>query len=253
MARVYQREKTIFDPVLRPVETIRLSGVRRSGGQGDGLAANAVALLVFNFMGFVAVYAIQRLQAFLPLNPEGFPAVAPDSSFNTAVSFVSNTNWQGYGGRHDELSHADVALTVQNFLSAASGMAVLVLIIRGVSRHSVQTLGNFWVDMTRSVLYVLLPAVHDPCHCAGLPGSRSESVSVRAGATGSDIRYATGPHRGCSCFRWVRPRHRLRSSNWGRTAADSSMRIPLIRSRTRPRCRICWRCLRSSCLPPRCV
>jgi potassium-transporting ATPase potassium-binding subunit len=159
MAKVFQGEKTIFDPVLRPVERFvyRVSGVHVD--EEMTWKANAVAMLVFNAMGFAGVYGIQRLQAFLPLNPENFPAVSPDSAFNTAVSFVSNTNWQGYAGEAT-MSYLTqmMALSVQNFVSAATGMAVLALVIRGFSRHSVHVLGNFWVDMTRSVLYILLPA-----------------------------------------------------------------------------------------------
>ena len=159
MARVYQRERTILDPVVGPVERFiyRVSGIREE--EEMDWQSNAVALLIFNFVGFVALYALQRMQGSLPLNPQGFPAVGPDSSFNTAVSFVSNTNWQSYGGETTMSYLTQMAgLTVQNFLSAASGMAVLALVIRGVSRHAVRTLGNFWVDLTRSVLYILLPA-----------------------------------------------------------------------------------------------
>ncbi|HEX7466706.1 MAG TPA: potassium-transporting ATPase subunit KdpA, partial [Usitatibacter sp.] len=118
----------------------------------------AIAMLVFNFLGFLAVYALQRFQAVLPLNPQAFGAVSPDSSFNTAVSFITNTNWQGYGGE-STMSYLTqmLALTVQNFVSAASGMATLVAFARGFSRKSAQTIGNFWVDMTRSTLYILLP------------------------------------------------------------------------------------------------
>ena len=115
-------------------------------------------MLLFNLFGFLAVYALQRLQGVLPINPQGFGAVTPDSSFNTAVSFASNTNWQGYGGEVT-MSYLTqmLALTVQNFVSAATGMAVLVAFIRGLVRHTAQTIGNFWVDLTRSTLYILLP------------------------------------------------------------------------------------------------
>src|SRR5438874_6339893 len=118
----------------------------------------AIAMLVFNLVGGLAVYAVQRLQGVLPLNPEGLGAVSPDSSFNTAVSFATNTNWQGYGGE-STMSYLTqmLALTVQNFVSAAAGMAVLAAMIRGFARRSVQTIGSFWVDMTRTTLYILLP------------------------------------------------------------------------------------------------
>ena len=118
----------------------------------------ALAMLLFNLLGLLAVYAFQRLQAELPLNPQAFGAVSPDSSFNTAVSFASNTNWQGYGGE-STMSYLTqmLALTVQNFVSAATGMAILVAFIRGIVRHTADTIGSFWVDLTRSVLYILLP------------------------------------------------------------------------------------------------
>ena len=118
----------------------------------------AIAMLVFNLLGGLAVYGLQRLQGMLPLNPQAFGAVSPDSSFNTAVSFMTNTNWQGYGGE-STMSYLTqmAALTVQNFLSAATGMAIVVALIRGFARQKATTVGNFWVDMTRSTLYILLP------------------------------------------------------------------------------------------------
>ena len=118
----------------------------------------AFATLWFSLFGVLAVYALQRFQASLPLNPAGMAAVSPDSSFNTAVSFVTNTNWQGYGGE-STMSYLTqmLALTVQNFVSAAAGMAVLVALIRGFARQSSQTVGNFWVDLTRGTLYILIP------------------------------------------------------------------------------------------------
>jgi potassium-transporting ATPase potassium-binding subunit len=118
----------------------------------------AIALLLFNALGVVIVYALQRLQLHLPLNPQKFAAVAPDSSFNTAVSFVTNTNWQGYGSESTMGYLVQMAgLAVQNFLSAATGIAVAIALIRGFSRHTAETIGNFWVDVTRATLYVLLP------------------------------------------------------------------------------------------------
>jgi len=118
----------------------------------------AVALMLFNVLGILVVYAIQRLQAFLPLNPMTMPAVSPDSSFNTAVSFATNTNWQGYGGESTMSYLAQMlALTVQNFVSAATGMAALVALIRGFVQKQTKTLGNFWVDLVRTTLYILIP------------------------------------------------------------------------------------------------
>jgi K+-transporting ATPase ATPase A chain len=117
-----------------------------------------VAMLLFNALGMLVVYALQRLQGVLPLNPQNFAAVTPDSAFNTAASFATNTNWQGYGGEAT-MSYLTqmLALTVQNFVSAAAGMATLVALIRGFRNASTRGIGNFWVDLTRSVLYVLLP------------------------------------------------------------------------------------------------
>jgi len=158
MARVYQGERTFLEPVLRPVERLlyRLSGVRPD--EEMNWKVYAIAMLLFNGLGLLVVYALQRLQGFLPLNPQGFGAVTPDSSWNTAVSFATNTNWQGYGGE-TTMSYLTqmAALTVQNFVSAATGMAVLVALIRGIVRHTAKTIGNFWVDLTRSTLYILLP------------------------------------------------------------------------------------------------
>jgi len=158
MAKVYKRERTILDPVLDPVERFiyRLCGVKVD--EEMDWKQNAIAMLTFNFVGILLVYALQRLQGLLPLNPQGFAAVTPDSSFNTAVSFGTNTNWQGYSGE-TTMSYLTqmLGLTVQNFVSAAGGMAVLALFIRGLARHSTRMLGNFWVDLTRSTLYILLP------------------------------------------------------------------------------------------------
>jgi potassium-transporting ATPase potassium-binding subunit len=118
----------------------------------------AVALLLFNLCGVLVVYALQRLQVWLPLNPQHFPAVTPDSSFNTAISFATNTNWQGYSGESTMSYLTQMAgLAVQNFLSAATGIAVAIALIRGLARHNASTVGNFWTDVTRATLYILLP------------------------------------------------------------------------------------------------
>lgn len=134
----------------------RISGV--SPETGMNWKTYAIALLVFNALGGLFVYGVQRLQQWLPLNPQAFPNVSPDSAFNTALSFVSNTNWQGYTGE-STMSYLTqmVALTGQNFFSAATGIAVAYALIRGFSSRSAQSIGNFWVDITRSTLYVLLP------------------------------------------------------------------------------------------------
>ncbi len=158
MARVFQRERTFLDPIFGPVERFIYRLAKINPDEEMDWKANAVAMLLFNVVGLLFVYLLQRLQQFLPLNPQGFGAVTPDSAFNSAVSFTTNTNWQGYSGE-TTMSYLTQMLgfTVQNFLSAATGMAVLALFIRGIARHSAKTLGNFWVDMTRSTLYILVP------------------------------------------------------------------------------------------------
>jgi K+-transporting ATPase ATPase A chain len=160
MARVYEGERTFLHPILRPLERFlyALSGVREEMEQR--WTQYAASLLAFSTVCFVLVYAIQRLQGFLPLNPAGFGAkqATPDLSFNTAVSFMTNTNWQSYGGE-TTLSYfvQMVALTVQNFVSAAAGMAVAIALVRGFARRQQSTLGNFWVDLVRGTVYILLP------------------------------------------------------------------------------------------------
>ncbi|MCW5670994.1 MAG: potassium-transporting ATPase subunit KdpA [Hydrogenophaga sp.] len=134
----------------------RLAGVRPD--RESGWLRYALGLMVFNGLGLLALYALQRLQGALPLNPQAFGAVTPDSAFNTAISFMANTNWQGYGGE-STMSYLTqmLGLTVQNFLSAATGIVVVVALVRGFSRHSAQSIGNVWVDLTRATLWVLLP------------------------------------------------------------------------------------------------
>jgi potassium-transporting ATPase potassium-binding subunit len=134
----------------------RLSGI--DPGEEMPWTRYAIALLLFNVLGAIVVYGLQRLQLFLPLNPQKFAAVSSDSSFNTAISFITNTNWQGYSGESTMGYLVQMAgLAVQNFLSAATGIAVAIALIRGFARHTVATIGNFWVDVTRATLYVLLP------------------------------------------------------------------------------------------------
>jgi K+-transporting ATPase ATPase A chain len=158
MARVYQGERVFLTPAVGPIERFiyRIAGQRPD--EEMDWKTYAFAMLLFNFAGLLLVYALQRLQFALPFNPQDLGAVKPDLAFNTAVSFATNTNWQSYGGE-TTMSYLTqmVGLTVQNFVSAASGMAILVALVRGFVRHSARTIGNFWVDMTRSVLYVLLP------------------------------------------------------------------------------------------------
>src|SRR4051812_181719 len=158
MTRVFSGEATFLSPVLRPVER----GLYWIGGVDEKREQHwltyTVAMLLFHVGGFLIIYGLMRLQALLPFNPADQSAVAPDLSFNTAISFVTNTNWQNYGGE-STMSYLTqmVGLTHQNFLSAATGIALAVALIRGFSRSSMRTIGNFWVDVTRCTLYVLLP------------------------------------------------------------------------------------------------
>ncbi len=157
MASVYEGKNKIVNR-FAPVENFlyRLCGT--STTQEMRWTQYAVAMLVFNLLGVLVVYALQRLQNYLPLNPAALGAVTPDSSFNTATSFASNTDWQGYGGESTMSYLTQMAgLTVQNFVSAATGMAIVVALIRGFARRTAETVGNFWVDLMRSTLYILLP------------------------------------------------------------------------------------------------
>lgn len=158
MAHAYQGERTFLDPVLKPVERLICGIVRVDNAQEMDWKTYAMAMLVFNLLGLLFLYILLRLQNFLPLNPQDLPALSPDLSFNTAVSFVTNTNWQSYSGEAT-MSYLSqmVGLTVQNFLSAATGMAILIAMVRGFTRHSADTIGNYWVDMIRGVIYILMP------------------------------------------------------------------------------------------------
>jgi K+-transporting ATPase ATPase A chain len=158
MTAVFTGGKTILSPILRPVERLfyRLAGLDEN--QEQHWLSYTYAVLLFHIGGFIIIYALMRLQGFLPFNPAGQGAVEEGLSFNTAVSFITNTNWQNYGGE-TTLSYLTqmLGLTHQNFLSAATGMAIAIAVIRGFSRASAKTIGSFWVDVTRATLYVLLP------------------------------------------------------------------------------------------------
>lgn len=158
MARVFEGERTFLSPILHAVERglYRIAGIDETLEQG--WLAYTMAMLAFNAAGFALLYALLRLQDVLPLNPQEMAAVPPDLSFNTAVSFVTNTNWQNYGGESTMSYFTQMAgLTTQNFVSAATGIALLLVLARAFARRQVTTLGNFWVDLTRATLYVLLP------------------------------------------------------------------------------------------------
>ncbi|WP_425645951.1 potassium-transporting ATPase subunit KdpA [Agrobacterium leguminum] len=158
MARVFNGERTLLSPVLAPVERGLYALAGTSEREEQHWTTYAFSMLLFNLLGFALLYALMRFQAVLPYNPQGMAAVGPELSFNTAISFVTNTNWQNYGGE-STLSYLTqmAGLTVQNFVSAATGMAIAMGLIRAFSRASGKAIGNFWVDMVRSTLYVLLP------------------------------------------------------------------------------------------------
>lgn len=182
MARVFSGERTFLSPVLGRLERdlYRVSGVNPEKEQS--WLGYTLAMLAFSLAGFLALYAMLRLQAYLPLNPQGFPGVPSDLAFDTAVSFVTNTNWQNYAGEATMSHFSQMAgLTVQNFLSAATGMALAVAFTRALARSKVTTLGNFWVDMTRATLYVLLPfaiVVALAFVAMGLPQTLDASVTA---------------------------------------------------------------------------
>ena len=158
MTRVFSGERTFLTPILRPVELALYGAAGVDEKREQGWLAYTVGMLLFHVGGFAILYGLMRFQASLPFNPAEQSAVAPDLAFNTAISFITNTNWQNYGGE-GTMSYLTqmLGLTHQNYLSAATGIVLAVALIRGFARHSVQTIGNFWVDVTRCTLYVLMP------------------------------------------------------------------------------------------------
>ena len=232
MARAYSREQ--LDPVERGL--LRLLG--RGSGDEQDWKSYAKTVLVFS-VGFTAVlYAIQRLQGHLFLNPDHLKGVAPHIAVNTTASFVTNTNWQYYGGEYTMSYLTQMAgLAVQNFVSAAVGMAVLIAVVRGISRRSSDRLGNFWRDLYRSLVYILLPlaiVVAALLIWQGVPQTfhaHATATTLQAGATRRS-RAARSPPR------W-------RSSSSARTAAATTTRTRPCRSRTRTGSRTSSRCSRS--------
>ena len=196
MAQVFGGGRTILSPVIGPLERgfYRLAGVDPSREQS--WRSYTVAMLVFNAAGFIFLYALLRLQGVLPLNPQGFPAIPPDLAFNTATSFVTNTNWQAYGGE-TTMSHLVqmAGLTVQNFLSAATGVALALVFVRALARSGGKTVGNFWVDVTRATLYILLPfsiVIAFAFIATGLPQTLLASIDA-TGLEGAKQTIALGP------------------------------------------------------------
>jgi K+-transporting ATPase ATPase A chain len=196
MARVFERERTFLDPVLVPIERLiyRLSGVRPDVEQH--WTTYTIAMLLFNLTGFLVLYAMQRLQHLLPLNPQGLAAISEDSSFNTGVSFTSNTNWQSYVPESTMSYFTQMAgLTFHNFVSAATGMALAIALVRGFARHEMKTIGNFWVDLVRATLWVLLPIcllVTPVLVWQGVPQNLNPYTAVKT-VEGADQTIAQGP------------------------------------------------------------
>src|SRR6202158_4051965 len=158
MTRVFKGERTLFSPVLRPIERVLygISGVDELEEQH--WVTYGVAMLFFSLAGFLSLYALQRFQNVLPFNPQNFPSVGEHLAFNTAMSFVTNTNWQSYVPETTMSYLVQMAgLTVHNFVSAATGIALAVALVRGFARRSAKSIGNFWVDLTRCTLYILMP------------------------------------------------------------------------------------------------
>lgn len=157
MTKIFTGEKTLLSKVLSPLESLvyRTCQIDQTPQHWTNYA---ISLILFNFVGVIVLYLLQRLQSFLPLNPQNFTSIASDLAFNTAVSFVSNTNWQAYSGESTMSYLTQMSgLAVQNFVSAATGLAVAIAFIRGIAEREAKTIGNFWVDLTRSVVYILLP------------------------------------------------------------------------------------------------
>jgi potassium-transporting ATPase potassium-binding subunit len=196
MARVFQREPTFLDPLLGPIERLmyRVSGVKPDVEQH--WTTYTIAMLLFNVVGLIVLYAMQRLQHLLPLNPQGLGPISADSSFNTAVSFTSNTNWQSYVPESTMSYFTQMAgLTFHNFVSAATGIALAIALVRGFARHEMKTIGNFWVDLVRSTLWILLPIsilVAPVLVWQGVPQNLNPYVTAKT-VEGADQTIAEGP------------------------------------------------------------
>ena len=159
MAKVFNRERTFLDPVLRPVERLLYRLTLVDEEHDMRWTEYAFSMLLFSGVSMLVLYLIERVQQWLPLNPQKFAAVVPDLAFNTAASFTTNTNWQNYGGETTMSYLTQMAgLAYHNFASAAVGIALAIAFIRGIARREKETIGNFWVDLTRTTLWVLLPA-----------------------------------------------------------------------------------------------
>ena len=234
------RRKNFLSPVFSPVERFfyRFAGVKSEDEMN--WKTYAITVLLFNLVGFLFLYLLLRFQHSLPFNPQGFRNLSPDLSFNTAVSFVTNTNWQSYGGE-TTLSYLSqmLGLGVQNFLSAATGMSVLIALFVEFPATNSDKLGNFWVDLTRSTLYILLPW-HSFCHDPGVAGCCADlSTLCRHPNSGSNLRCNLRKH-----YPSDRQHHRSRSNNWEQMAVVFLMSIQPIHLKTPLHSPIFWKCCR---------
>ena len=174
--------RTFLDPVLRPLEKLTYAVIRVDPAKEQGWKQYTFAMLVFSLVSCLFTYAILRLQQFLPLNPQKFGPLAPHLAFNTAISFLTNTNWQSYGGESTMSYFSQmVALVIHNFFSAAAGIAVAAALVRGIARHTSQTIGNFWVDLSRITYYLLLPICLVFCDLPGVARHDSKFQALRNG------------------------------------------------------------------------
>ena len=234
MARVFAGERTLLSPVLLPLERAIYRTCGIDPGKDQHWTRYALALLAVNAVGWLLLYAILRLQHLLPWNPQGLPPMAPDLAFNTAVSFVTNTNWQAYGGETTLGYFSQMAgLTVQNFVSAATGIAVAIAVIRGFAGRSLRTHRQF---LRRPRARRALPAAAALDRRRAGPGLAGRAAEPRR------LTSTRPPSKADSrCWRRGRPRRRSRSSSSAPTAAGSSTSIPRIPTRTRRRSRTCSR------------
>ena len=226
MAKVFQNKKAPGDRVFGPIERLiyKVTGVRPESEQR--WTTYAISVLAFSFVSVLVLYGMQRLQAHLPLNPDHLGAVAPALSFNTAVSFLTNTNWQNYAGEDTMSQFTQMAgLAVQNFVSAAVGIAVAVALIRGLTRKQSNTLGNFWADLTRIVVRILIPIAAVAAVILIAQGAEQNLHATHMLTT------VSGQSQGIPV---ARSPPRRRSSSWAPTVVDPSTPMPAIPSRTRP-------------------
>ncbi len=266
MAAVYEGRALRAQRIGGPLERLIYRGAGVDSTREMGWIEYALAMLWFNLAGALVVYGLQRLQQWLPLNPQAMAAVSPDSAFNTATSFATNTNWQGYGGE-TTMSYLTqmLGLAVQNFVSAATGMAVLVALIRGFARKEASGIGNFWTDLVRTTVYILLPlsiVLSLVLVSQGVPQTFDKYATVtlvqpvsydapKAGPDGAPLKDDKGnpvtekrDRDRADAFRSVPPRRRSRSSSSAPTAAASTTSIRHTRSKTRrrsPTFSKCWR------------